>query len=143
MIDEHPTRRAQPWTAEDGTRWAAELASPARALAAARQGLAPFGLLPGFHTALARFEAAVRTDAAGTAPATVWTRQEGEMPSGALYATEAVARRRTAAAYADQWDTDEALLTWEHNGVHLELFDDGEPTDWILHEEPVTDDQEA
>lgn len=150
-MNDRPTPFTNPWMAEEGTRWAAQFTTPARALNAARDGLSTFGLLPGFHTGLARFEAAVRADAATqapaarpAAPATVWVRQEGEMPGSGIYATQAAARAHAAAAYADQNDTDQTLLTWQHNGVHLELFDEnGRPTDWTLHEEPVTGEQEA
>ncbi|RPE27238.1 hypothetical protein [Kitasatospora cineracea] len=144
---DRPTPFTDPWMAAEATRWAARFTTPDRALAAAREALTTFGLLPGFHTGLARFEAAVRAHAAhhATLPATVWVRQEGEMPGSGTYATEAAARHHSAAAYAEQTDTDQALLTWHHNGVHLELHDeDGEPTDWTLHEQPVlTAEQEA
>ncbi len=52
---------------EEGDRWMATFDAPARALAAAREGLSSYGPLPGFPTSLARFEAAVRTDAANQA----------------------------------------------------------------------------
>lgn len=57
-----PVPFTDPGLASLATDWVAAHPSPAAALTAARHNLTRFGLLGGFHIALARFEAAVRAD---------------------------------------------------------------------------------